>query len=220
MQKTLLFVASSIKHSLYCVAGIDVESKRFFRIVKDESGKEIDWRNYKIVGYRSILPINNNLPFLAKVNILKKVPLNYQPENVIIDKNINFIKTVKLEELEEYVSYPRSLWGKDSYIEYSDNLKINYSLFLIKVDKIKLYLKDRSLFGKSPQRRGIFRYNNIIYDLPLTDPGFEYLKEEVLANKYLIISLGEPYEGKCYKIIAKIFKEIPIKEKILDLLGL
>jgi len=206
MQKTLLFVASSIKHSLYCVAGIDIESKRFFRIVEDENGKEIDWSDYKVVGYKSILPIKKSLPFLAKVNILKKVPLNYQLENVIIDKNINFIRTVKLEELEEYVSYPRSLWGEYGYIEYSDNLKINYSLFLIKVDKIKLYLKDRSLFSKPPQRRGVFRYNGIVYDLPLTDPDFEYLKEGILENKYLIISLGEPYKGKCYKIIAKVFK--------------
>lgn len=206
MQKTLVFVASSIKHSLYCVAAIDIENKKFFRIVNDESGRAINWSDYKLSGYNYFFPIENSLPFLAKVNILKKVPLNYQPENIIIDKNIEFLKILELKELEKYLIYPKSLWGISNYIDYSDTLKINYSLFLIKVNKIKLYLKDRTLYSKSPQRRGKFKYNDIVYDLPLTDPDFTYLKEEILENKYLVISLGEPYKGKCYKIIAKVFK--------------
>jgi len=63
MQKTLLFVASSIKHSLYCVAGIDVESKKFFRIVEDKSGREINWSDYKLNGYNRIRKVVRTLLF-------------------------------------------------------------------------------------------------------------------------------------------------------------
>jgi len=202
MKKRVIFIASSVKNSLSCVAAIDVESKRFLRVVADRSGSAINWRDYEVKGLSGNLL--KNLPFLAKIKVLDKVPLNYQQENVLIDKKIEYIRRVSLSELEEYVNYPKSLWGEGGYVKYYNDLKMKYSLFLIKVDKIKLYWKDRGSY--SPQRRGVFRYNGIVYDLPLTDPAFEYLEEEILRDRYLIISLGEPFNDKCYKILAKVFK--------------
>jgi len=60
------------------------------------------------------------------------------------------------------------------------------------------------MYNKNPQRRGMFWYNNIRYDLPITDLKFENMQEQILYNRFLVISLGEPYEGYCYKIIASI----------------
>ncbi|AZV46336.1 hypothetical protein C3L23_03335 [Nautilia sp. PV-1] len=219
MEKKVIFVASSVKHSENCVAVIDIHNKKFYRIVADKNGKEIIWSDYNILGYNCIFPIRNNLPFLAKIKILKEVPLNCQPENVIIDKKIEFINEIDLKELENFVYTPKSLWGKENYIKYDENLKINYSLFLIKVNKISLYWKDRGN-NKSLQRRGKFIYNNITYDLPLTDPDFEYLKEQVIEDVYLVVSLGEPFNGNCYKIIAKVFVDILPEKKVWDILGL
>jgi len=149
------------------------------------------------------------LPFLAKIEIKKEVPLNCQPENVIIDKNIFFNRKVDVNELEKYVSSPDDLWGRNkSFIEYSENLKIDNSLYLIKAN-LMTYWKDR--IGYKPQRRSFLFYKGI-YDLPITDPEFEDLKVETLKDKYVVVSLGEPFlpfnsdTRKCYKIIAKIFK--------------
>jgi len=51
-----------------------------------------------------------------------------------------------------------------------------------------------------------FSYNGLNYDLPVTDPKFDTIeKDKVFESIYLCISLGEEYEGNCYKIVANIF---------------
>jgi len=83
-------------------------------------------------------------------------------------------------------------------------IKIEQSLYLIKVDNILIYWKDRSNLGQNPQRRGIFEYNHVTYDLSLTDPNFREFEEQDLENKFLCVSLGEKFNGYCYKLIASI----------------
>jgi hypothetical protein len=208
--REVIFVASSVKNQKSCVAAIDVETGEFYRIVDDENGKEIDWSDYKIVkGSKELTFDSELLPFVAKIYIKKRVPLNYQPENVIIGKVIFFERRADVSELEEYVSSPNDLWGRSSgFIEYSEDLKVDNSLYLIKAN-LMTYWKDR--IGYKPQRRSFLFYKGI-YDLPITDPEFEDLKVETLKDKYVVVSLGEPFlpfnsdTRKCYKIIAKIFK--------------
>jgi len=203
MQRKVIFIASSVKKNKRCIAAVDIENGKFLRVVGDKNGKEVDWSEFELIGFK-----NYKLPFIAEIDILKKVPLNHQPENIIINKKIKFLKNIDIKELEKYVNHPKTLWGEDHYIEYYKNLKIKFSLFLIKVDEIELYWKDRGVFY-SKQRRGKFLYNNIVYDLPLTDPKYSDLKEQTLNDRYIVVSLGEPFEvnnsKKCYKIIAKVY---------------
>ena len=60
--------------------------------------------------------------------------------------------------------------------------------------------------------RAIFSYNNVKYSLVVTDPIIEnkYNKRGIGKYKltdeniYFCISLGEPYNGYCYKLVASI----------------
>ena len=116
-------------------------------------------------------------------------------------KNFN----LKFEDLSKYTDKPDSLWGDNNdRIPYADitssKIKIDSSLYLIEAKKATAYL---NTYGK---RRVSFSYNGLNYDLPVTDPKFDTIeKDKVFESIYLCISLGEEYEGNCYKIVANIF---------------
>ncbi|WP_456402493.1 dual OB domain-containing protein [Persephonella sp.] len=208
MKKKILLLANSVKRGQRCIAGIDVENREWIRFVKDRNGKELLLSDFEIVD-KDNEKIHNNVFILSllEVEIKEKVPLNHQKENCIIDSKIVFIENYPKSKLEEFVQYPKDLWGRDNKVSLTeiDKNNVDSSLFLIKVDKVELYLKDRSEWGQSPQRRARFLYNNIDYDFPLTDPKYERLEKKIIENVYLVISLGEPWEdgdGYCYKLVA------------------
>ena len=69
-------------------------------------------------------------------------------------------------------------------------------------------------FGNSKRRvQGRFRHAGVQYALWITDPGYEgkYLAKRdgtyELDNCYLTISLGEPYQGNVYKLIAAVIED-------------
>lgn len=80
------------------------------------------------------------------------------------------------------------------------------SLYLIRVEGVRVYKRG----SQTMRRRAVFEYKGIEYDLPLTDPMFKELKDDILEDKYLCVSLGEPFygdssdDGFCYKIVAAI----------------
>ena len=85
---------------------------------------------------------------------------------------------------------------------------------MICVDKLHLrvFAPDEA-FGNSKRRvQGRFRFGGNDYALWITDPDIEtaYLKRENgdydLSECYLTISLGEPYNDHCYKLIAAIME--------------
>ncbi len=148
-----------------------------------------------------------------KIKFTKHSPLPQQPENYIISNEIwEQDYKIEREELKEYLDDPNDLWldnmSDSDRVNYklikNGDIKIEQSLYLIDVDKIYIYWKDRSNSGKYRQRRGKFEYKNTSYDLPLTDPNFRQFEKQVLKNKFLCISLGEDFNGYCYKLIASI----------------
>lgn len=116
------------------------------------------------------------------------------------------------------MDHPNHLWidnsGKNdrtNRVNYQSiengTIAIKQSLYLIHLNKIHIYLKDRSQWNKGPQRRGGFIYNNVEYDLSLTDPTFSEFEEQDLTNKLVCLSLARKYkrDNFCYKITASIF---------------
>jgi hypothetical protein len=61
--------------------------------------------------------------------------------------------------------------------------------------------------------RGAFEYNKTMYKFDVTDPRIEavYLEKKdghyIIDNPYMCISLSEPFEGYCYKLIAALTTE-------------
>ena len=193
MKKRILVLANSIKHQGNCLAGKDIETKEWIRVVGDSSGRELH---------------NINISPLSIVDMeLEPAPLKHQPDNYVL-KSWNIVGEADISQLPPYLDSPNDLWGIGNSVFYQyiqdELVSISQSLYIVPVKNIQLYWKDRSDIGKDPQRRGRFIYNSTLYDLPITDPKFEHMREETLFNKYLTISLGEPYNGSCYKILASI----------------
>jgi hypothetical protein len=88
------------------------------------------------------------------------------------------------------------------------------SLRLVRVDRLTLSVfKPGEAFG-NPKRRvqGRFRHDGAEYWLWVTDPGYErtYLAkpdgDHEIGESFLTVSLGEPHNGACYKLIAAIMQ--------------
>ncbi len=86
------------------------------------------------------------------------------------------------------------------------------SLRLIRAESMTLRVfKPHEAFGDSRRRvQAQFKFGKDSYVLWVTDPRIEhsYLAREdgryPLPGAYLTISLGEPYEGRVYKLVATI----------------
>ena len=114
----------------------------------------------------------------------------------------------------------KALWldGHGTYHGQNDKIplelavSVKSSLRLIHVDKLQLRVfKPGEAFGNSKRRvQGFFRHANNSYRLWVTDPTFERKYLAKLDGNYLVdecfltVSLGEPFGGAVYKLIAAI----------------
>ena len=204
MIKTVVILANSVKHGKHCVAGKCVNTKQWIRPVSDNEGKELTNEH---VSY-----INKYGKYVVKpkqkieMNLIQGVPLVNQPENYLINNNSTWQQRYKIEdfELEQYLDHPLTLWGTSTNVSYNEvingNINIEQSLYLVKVDNLELHINNIN------KRRAKFTYNNIAYNLPVTDPQFDKIKsnnQQLLS--ILCLSLGECFNNNCYKIVATIF---------------
>jgi len=212
MEKTVIIFANSVKHHQHCVVGKDVMTKEWIRPVSDENGCELTHEQTKCKNPYGIF--STKILQKVKITFAKHAPLINQPENYVISNNKIWEQNYKLDQRDiiNYIDNPPNLWIDNTcsndrinyHLIQNGTIKIEQSLYLIEVENIHIYWKDRSNLRQMSQRRGIFEYHNISYDLPLTDPSFREFEEQNLKNKFLCISLGEEFNGYCYKLIASI----------------
>ena len=110
---------------------------------------------------------------------------------------------------------PQKLWingyasskGKNGRIPKDKAFKLQNSLFLIYLEKMNIVLFNE---GKK-QVRAVFDFKDCEYNLSVTDPKAEsyFFKKgnDKLKHVYLCVSLGELFEGYCYKLVASIIKK-------------
>lgn len=205
IQKTIVIFANSVKHSAHCIAGKVLDKTEWVRPVRNKEGGELS---------REQINTNLNTPVnllnIVTINFEKKVGLPNQPENFLVGQNSKFIfsETLDRGDIDKYLDKPSTLWiyeqSRSDRVSSKYIKNITQSLYLLKIDKIKIYWKDRSQYLQKPQRRGIFNYNGTVYDLSLTDPNYSTFEEQTLENQFVCISLGEEFNGYFYKIIASI----------------
>lgn len=199
----IVILAKSVKHGCHCVAGKCINTGRWYRPVSSPDGAELNndqvmYRN--IHGTYSVRPLQK-----IQMSFLSHVPLIHQPENYLIDVSIWQQRyKINIDELYNYLEQPESLWGEGNRVSYnsilSGEIAIQQSLYLVQVQNLSLYCNQE---GK---RRASFTYNGLDYDLAVTDPNFDtVMNESSDIRGVLCISLGEEYNGFCYKLIATIF---------------
>ena len=164
---------------------------------------------------------------IVAIPVLRQQRENYQTENWLLDDKYYWRKigVYSRFDLPNLVDPVGGLWinGHSTYSGTNDKIptehaaSLSSSLRLIHVEQLTLSVfAPGEAFGNSKRRvQGRFDYAGERYALWVTDPGLEreYLKKlngtYKLGPCHLTISLGEPYEGFCYKLIAAIVKGEP-----------
>ncbi len=188
MKKVIAVFANSIKHHKHCVAGKDVATNEWVRAVSDANGTELTDDQCKSA--------NPHGEFRAKplqkieMEFVAHAPLLHQPENFVIS-NARWQQkyTLKPDEITAFLDHPETLWGMENKVDYSaiatNQLEIEQSLYLIKVENVKFHVTTNA------KRKISFIYNGNHYDLPVTDPQFdELLNNKLQHQEILCVSLG------------------------------
>ncbi len=201
--ETIAIFANSIKHGGHCVAGKNIITKKWVRIVSNCAGDALSDNQIRYTnpyGSYAVKPLQK-----IQMGFTRAAPLVHQPDNYVRNSE-QWTQNYSLSsgDLSNYLDTPTDLWGRTNSVNYEsiENCIINItqSLYLIKVESLRLYVNDYH------KRRASFTYNNISYDLPVTSPNFDSIvRDETELNDILCISLGENMEGVCYKIVAQIY---------------
>jgi len=199
----IVVLANSLKHHQHCVAGKLIDGSQWVRPVSDVAGAELSHEQAKCQnphGRFNVKPLQK-----VTIGLESHTPLINQPENYLIDDSI-WQQNYKIDktELTRYLDSPDNLWGATDRVDYRmiqhRDIQIDQSLYLVEVSNLNLYLNNYD------KRRASFIYSGNQYDLAVTDPNFDTLiQDSSELQSILCISLGEEFEGNCYKLVATIF---------------
>jgi hypothetical protein len=215
--KTIVCLANSRKRGKRCVAGKEIVNNQLTHnwirpVSKKETGQlsEID-----------IMLKDGKGPALLDVitiPILYQQTHDYQTENYFIDHCQRWIKQPALPAklLPHLCDFVESLWINGYHSSHGKNDKIPLELVISSIDTSLLFIKPNSLaisvsteYGVNKKVRANFTYNNQQYKFSVTDLAVELHYETqrdgeypIADDVYLCISLGEPFEGYCYKLVS------------------
>lgn len=202
-QSEVVVLANSIKHGQHCVAGKCINTGQWIRPVSDLQGRELSHQQARIQnphGTFNVKPLQK-----VRIGLDQHAPLPHQPENYLID-NTAWVQNYSFssDQLHTLLDSPVNLWGADNRVDYAEIVAgmhhIPQSLYLVQVEDLYLY---HNADGK---RRASFSYEGIEYDLAATNPRFDdIVRDNLPTSGILCVSLGEPFQGHCYKLVATIF---------------
>lgn len=172
---------------------------------------------------------------ILEFGIKKSIPTGHQVENWLINPNRLMVRTGRISPIEllPAIDKPINLWhtgksskthGKNDLVPENRIVDSNCSLYLIKIEKLKIQVVTHNYGYESRQVRGEFSYVGAEYNLVITDPiiDSEYKKKSdgfyEIENLLLTISLAETkFEVNksestgYYKLIAGVIKLPEIK---------
>ena len=221
--KRIVCLANSRKLTGRCIAGREwIEEQGAGSWVRPVSARE----NQEVSEYERQYEDGSDPRVLDIINIpvLEPQPKDYQTENWLLNPDYYWEKTGTLSrrDLPKLVDPVAPLWtdGQSTYHGRNDKIllesadSVSDSLRLIHVERLNLAVFNPGGAFGNPKRRvqGQFTHAGTGYKLWVTDPEYEraYLAKldgtYNISECYLTISLGEPFEGACYKLIAAIIR--------------
>ena len=199
----MVILANSIKHGAHCVAGKEVNTKKWVRPVGNKNGSALTHKQVMCTNPYGSYPAKP----MQKIRMAldSHVPKINQPENFQVD-NSSWTQHYNISEgeLDGYLDHPSDIWGTGDRVLFNrittGEITIDNSLCLVRVEQLKLYT------CKENRRRCSFTYKGLDYDFAATDPMFDnLLRTDAVLQGILCISLGEEYHGYCYKLVASIY---------------
>lgn len=220
--KTIICLANSWKLGGRCIAGKVVNSQGFGEWVRP-----IGTANHGAVSYEDRHYDGGADPALLdviEIQMSGKANHPFQVENYDIDDNWywRLIRKATPLELSKAVDpVQRDLWGTTHFASGSginDRVwehiaqSFGYSLRLIRVADLEIRVSiENPGFTDKKTVRGYFTYSGIKYALSITDPVIRsaYISRAeatyAVGQAILCVSLGEPFNGYAYKLIAAVF---------------
>lgn len=218
--RRLICLANSYKNGGRCIAGItdDAQSEWIRPVSKAPSGAiPEDKQKFEDQSEPRALDIIS-VPLKKPVNIEKYKAYSFQRENWLLEdgKKLRKVGRADWNRLLELEQRPKTLWinGYPPNRDFNDRIPgeltitLTESLKLIRVSRVTLevYTKGRKRLSAK------FYYNRCHYKLRVTDPSYrsEYREKPdglyTLGEAFLTVSLGEPFEGYSYKLVAAIIE--------------
>lgn len=211
MEKKIIILTKSKKHSGYCVAGIDYETGEWIRLVSSDLETEgaVPWEDLQYSNGETLEVYD-----IIMCRLLRKCGTIVQPENCLYDETVKWKKVGK-SNLDEVIK----IHGYDSveYVFENEDTKLpadwifsgNPSLCLLKV-------KDASIWVKTFEDKKIslnFTYDDIQYKyMSISQIDLlNYYRNKTddsypLGTVTVVFSLTDKYywNGKYYKVVAQI----------------
>lgn len=216
--KTIVCLANSRKTAGRCIAGKEWQDGKpgeWVRPVSDRTTHEVseEERRYEDGHDPQLLDI-------IDVPCERHHPVSHQRENHVIDQNYYWAKQGRLtwQNIQGWLDNPATLWGagEGSYAGLNNRVSIGQedgtSLYLVAVERLRLLVGRKAPEYPDSKRavRGEFMYHGATYRMDITDPVIErnYLikadGQYDIQRPALCISLGDPYQGYFYKLIAAV----------------
>lgn len=218
MIKQICILTKSYKHGGFCVAGIDINTGQWIRLVNsddpntDEIRKEQMFLNGKPIECLDII----------EYDFIKNISNGCQTENWLLNTTFKprFIKSITIDELINLIKIEKDdyfIFNNSNLLSIDEISKVNRSLFIFHVQNLKIEATTYESYGEIRFRyKCSFDYNNQQYtNISLTDPVYRDIAQDGLnlTNALIVASLPcVPYNDDLYyKFVAKI---IPIEEQV------
>ncbi len=213
----MLVLTKSTKNRNYCVAGIDVDTGKYVRLVSDDketngalSRTQVlyeapNGQNYEIV------PLD-----FVKVSYISQQVLYHQTENLLVgDKPVICrIKRISTDQLYTYL-HPEEknavFKNSNNKISFEEAAGIHHSLETLLVNDLRIYVKDDAEKG-SGKIKADFHSAGVSYSgFSVTDPKMK--NGDRFSRAIIVVSIAEKtfYNNQYYKFIAKVF---PLEESV------
>jgi hypothetical protein len=211
----LICLANSRKLGQRCVAGLTADTAEWIRPVSQAPHGELTYH------HRNLGPAGDPQNFdIIRIGLAKHSPTSSQPENWLIDgSGWQLVSRPAASSLHALLNSAVHTEGK-LFGTISDHVPVatfssipaSKSLALVKPESSRWFT---NRYGKA---RVLFTTAGHTYDLAVTDPPFEaqiraleggHHKSTALGIEnedrvLFTISLGEPFEGNCYKLVAAV----------------
>lgn len=213
-------LANSRKTSGRCVAGKEwtgANPGTWIRPVSNRPTQEVSLqeRRYEDGTDPKLLDI-------IDVPLLKPDPGSFQVENWVLDPQYYWARVgrLSLSDVLRFTDSPASLWlngystnaGLNDRVPEDEAKRLQGSLYLLMLNSATLSVFAPGADFGNPRRRVQLRFTHRVveYRLRVTDPIIEglYLKkpdgDHAIEECFVTVSLGEAYEGYCYKLVAAV----------------
>ena len=224
--KRIVCLANSRKLAGRCIAGREwdgSEAGDWIRPVSRREGQEVSEyeRQYEDGSDPRVLDVID----VPVIEPAVREAESWQSENWLLDEEWYWRKAGRIPwfDLPEFVDDERPLWFDRFHTHHGWNdeiplwmmAQVEDSLRLVEVDELAIAVfAPGEAFGNRKRRvQGRFHHAGRSYKLWVTDPICERRFLAKLDGHYhlercfLTISLGEPYRGYCYKLIAAVIED-------------